>query len=85
MVLLSSLFSCKKAPDDHKIRFPNFSSLIVNTLCVCLEPNADNMLKRSALDLMANYLRLDNVNNKEFGRREAVVLVTRMLLLLQSK
>lgn len=40
------------------------------------------MIKRSALDLLINYLKL---SNGSFGEREGIMLVEMMLLLLQSK
>lgn len=39
-VLLMSIHGYRNRPDDHLTRFPNFSSLIVNTLCVCLDSSA---------------------------------------------
>lgn len=63
-------------------RFPNFSSLVLNTICVCIEAGADIMLKRSALDLLIMYLKLGNRN---FGEAEGVLLLEKLLFLLQSK
>lgn len=81
-MLLISLHAYRNRADDHNTRFPNFSTLVVNTLCVCLDCSADNMIKRSALDLLINYLKL---SNGSFGEREGIMLVEMMLLLLQSK
>jgi hypothetical protein len=81
-VLLTSLYSYKDRSDDHTTRFPNFSSLVVNSLSVCLDISADNMIKRAALDLLGGYLKL---NSGVFGRREGVIILEKMLLLLQGK
>jgi len=40
------------------------------------------MIKRAALDLLCGYLKL---SNGVFGRREGVILLEKMLLLLQGK
>ena len=71
-VLLVSLYTNKSKPDTYLTRFPNFSSLVVNALCACLEVNADNMIKRAALDLLAGHLKL---SNGVFGRREGVIIM----------
>jgi hypothetical protein len=81
-ILLTSLFTFKERPDDHLSRFPNFDSLVVNSLAVCLEVSADNMIKRAALDLLSSYLKL---SSGVFGEREGVIILEKMLLLLQSK
>ena len=71
-MLLVSLYTNKSKPDTYLTRFPNFSSLVVNALCACLEVNADNMIKRAALDLLAGHLKL---SNGVFGRREGVIIM----------
>jgi hypothetical protein len=81
-VLLASLYSYRGRSDDPSTRFPNFSSLVVNALSVCLDIAADNMIKRAALDLLGGYLRL---GGGVFGKREGVILLEKMLLLLQNK
>ena len=80
--MLTSLHAYRSRPDDHITRFPNFSTLIVNTLCVCLEMEADQMLKRSALDLLINYLKL---SSKVFDKADGVLILEKMLPLLQTK
>ena len=81
-MLLNSLYSYRGRVDDSSTRFPNFSSLVVNSLSACLDVKADNMIKRAALDLLAGYLKLES---GVFGRREGVILVEKMILLLQGK
>lgn len=81
-MLLLSIYSLRGKPDTHLTRFPNFSSLVVNALSACLEVGTDNMIKRAALDLLGGYLKLDS---GVFGKREAVTLMEKMLLLLQGK
>ena len=81
-MLLASLYTCRNKSDNHLSRFPNFTSLVVNALSACLDVGVDNMIKRAALDLLGGYLRLDS---GVFGKRSAVVLMEKMLLLLQGK
>jgi hypothetical protein len=59
-MLLTTIYSFKYHPDDNSTRFPNFSSLVVSSLSVCLEVGADNMIKRAALDLLMGYLKLES-------------------------
>jgi len=40
------------------------------------------MIKRAALDLLGTYLKL---NSGVFAKREGVIIVERMLILLQTK
>lgn len=35
-ILLTTVYGLRCRPDDHLTRFPNFSSLILNSLSVCL-------------------------------------------------
>lgn len=81
-MLLTTLYGFKGRPDNNATRFPNFSSLVVNSLSVCLEISADSMIKRAALDLIGGYLKL---GSGVFGQREGIVLLEKMLILLQSK
>ena len=81
-MLLTTLYSYKGRPEEPTSRFPNFASLVVNSLSVCLETSADNMIKRAALDLLGGYLKW---HSGVFGEREGVILMERMLLLLPSK
>jgi hypothetical protein len=81
-VMLASLHGYRSRPDENFTRFPNFSTLIVNTLCVCLENDADQMIKRSTLDLLINYLKL---STRIFQKEEGILIMEKMLQLLQSK
>ena len=82
--MLLHLLEIRKKEDDHNIRFPNFSSLVVNALCTCLDTSqTEPLVKRSALDLMIFYLKLEN---KEFiCEKDAVQLVGMLLQILKSK
>lgn len=80
--MLASLHGYRNRPDENFTRFPNFSTLIVNTLCVCLENDTDQMIKRSTLDLLINYLKL---STKIFRKEEGILILEKMLQLLQTK
>jgi hypothetical protein len=81
-VLLASLHGYRSRPDESFTRFPNFSTLVVNTICVCLEMSIDQMIKRSTLDLLINYLKL---STNIFSREDGVLILKQMLQLLQTK
>lgn len=80
--MLASLHGYRNRPDESFTRFPNFSTLIVNTLCVCLDFDTEQMIKRSTLDLLINYLKL---STKIFRKEEGILILEKMLQLLQTK
>ena len=81
---MSDLLEIRKSEDNHHVRFPNFSSLVVNALSTCLDTTqTESLVKRSALDLMIFYLKLDN---KEFiNEKDAIQMVGMLLQILKSK
>lgn len=81
--MLDTLLGFQERCDDNASRFPNFSTLVVNALCACLDTASDPLVKRSALDLLSNYLKM--TNRQIMGKQEAVVLVQAMLQLLKGK
>lgn len=71
--------------DNDAARFPNFSTLVVNAICECLQcQQADHTLvKRSALDLMIFHLKLEN--KELICEKDAVQLILVMLQLVKAK
>ena len=55
--LQTAIYGYIKRPDQPNLRFPNFPTLVLNALSVCLD-STDNMIKRAALDLLGSHLKL---------------------------
>lgn len=79
-----SLLKVKELEDDYRVRFPNFSSLVVHALSACLSiTQTDNFARRAALDMMIFYLKLEK--SEFMNEKDTIHLLSSMLQIIKLK